>query len=91
MEICLLGKHATSSFLYKQFDNRTFGYHILFVFIGTWTCPTGWESHGKQCYKMSHQVSNFSNAQKYCHDQKAEVIMPKTEAENEIAKKLLDQ
>ncbi|CAG2212637.1 unnamed protein product [Mytilus edulis] len=56
-----------------------------------WTCPTGWESHGKQCYKMSHKFSNFLNAQEYCHDQNAEVIMPKTDVENKRAKRLLNQ
>ncbi|CAC5357218.1 unnamed protein product [Mytilus coruscus] len=59
--------------------------------LGTLTCPSGWESHGLKCYKMSHQVSNFWNAKKYCHDQNAEVIMPKTLEENKIVKKLLYQ
>ncbi|XP_052076831.1 C-type lectin domain family 10 member A-like isoform X3 [Mytilus californianus] len=59
--------------------------------LSTLVCPTAWESHGLKCYKMSHQVSNFLNAKNYCHDQNAEVIMPKTVEENRIVKKLLDQ
>ncbi|VDI56553.1 low affinity immunoglobulin epsilon Fc receptor, partial [Mytilus galloprovincialis] len=57
----------------------------------TLLCPTGWESHGLKCYKLSHQVSNFLNAKKYCHDLNSEMIMPKTEEENKIVKKLLYQ
>ncbi|XP_052076832.1 uncharacterized protein LOC127714840 isoform X3 [Mytilus californianus] len=57
----------------------------------TLPCPTGWESHGLKCYKMYHKFCNFLNAKKYCHDQNAEVIMPKTEEENNIMKTLLQQ
>ncbi|CAG2227456.1 unnamed protein product [Mytilus edulis] len=55
------------------------------------TCPAGWESHGFKCYKMSHQYSNFSNATKYCNDENAELIMPKTVEEQNIMKTLLRQ
>ncbi|XP_071123977.1 uncharacterized protein [Mytilus edulis] len=55
------------------------------------TCPTVWESHGFKCYKMSHQYSNFSNAVKYCNDQNAELIMPKTVEEQNVMKTLLRQ
>ncbi|CAG2247876.1 unnamed protein product [Mytilus edulis] len=55
------------------------------------TCPTGWESHGFKCYKISHQYFDFSNATKYCNDHNAELIMPKTVEEQNIMKTLLRQ
>ncbi|XP_063417659.1 uncharacterized protein LOC134700228 [Mytilus trossulus] len=55
------------------------------------TCPTGWESHGFKCYKMSHQCVDFSNATQYCNDQNAELIMPKTVEEQNIMKTLIRQ
>ncbi|CAC5357221.1 unnamed protein product [Mytilus coruscus] len=72
----------------KQNDNSKLCLNNSF-FIGTLPCPTGWESHGLKCYKMSHQFFDFSNATKYCNDQNAEVIMPKTVEEQNIMKTLL--
>ncbi|XP_052076828.1 uncharacterized protein LOC127714837 [Mytilus californianus] len=55
------------------------------------TCPIGWESHGLKCYKVSNQLFDFLNTRKYCNNQNAEVIMPKTVDEQNIMKTLLRQ
>ncbi|XP_063403119.1 uncharacterized protein LOC134687076 isoform X2 [Mytilus trossulus] len=59
--------------------------------VGTLTCPAGWNSLGLKCYKMYHQTLSYWDAKKYCNDQNADVIMPKTAEENNTMKTLIEQ